>query len=128
MTQQSKNRQYALELCSVLVLYALILTLSVHMAGGALNAATRLLIVLLPVLPIGLAIWVIVRHFRRIDEYLRKVTLENLGIAAAVTAGLSLSYGFLEGAGFPKLTMFVVWPVMAFVWLVLALVRSNFCR
>jgi hypothetical protein len=75
-------------------------------------------------LPIGLAIWAIARHFLRVDEYIEQVTLENISIAAAVTAGASLTYGFLENAGFPKLSMFVVWPVMGAVWGALACIRE----
>jgi hypothetical protein len=52
------------------------------------------------------------------------VMLENLAVAAAVTAGASLTYGFLENAGFPKLSMFVVWPVMGAVWGVSACFRE----
>jgi hypothetical protein len=52
--------------------------------------------------------------------------LEDVAVAAAVTAGASLTYGFLENAGFPKLSMFVVWPVMGAVWFALACIRQ--CR
>ena len=47
---------------------------------------------------------------------LRQRSLEGLAIAAAVTAALSLTYGFLEGASFPRQSMFWVWPVMGFTW------------
>jgi hypothetical protein len=65
---------------------------------------------------------------RRLDEFLRLRSLEGLAIAAAVTAALSFSYGFLEGAGFPKLSMFWVWPVMCVVWALHAGFRCVFSR
>ena len=49
------------------------------------------------------AVWAIVRQFGRMDEFVRLRSLENFAIAAAVTACVSFTYGFLEGAGFPKL-------------------------
>ena len=58
----------------------------------------------------------VVRAIRGSDEFIRKTTLEHLAIAAAVTAGVTFTYGFLEIAGFPKLSMFVVWPLMGAVW------------
>jgi hypothetical protein len=70
-----------------------------------------------------LAVWAVARHIRRIDEYMRMLVLEGLAIAAAATAGLSFTYGFLEGAGYPKLSMFTVWPVMGAVWGIVCLVR-----
>jgi hypothetical protein len=46
-----------------------------------------------------------------------KITAEHLAIAAAVTAAITFAYGFLELAGFPRLSMFFVWPLMAVAWL-----------
>ena len=75
-------------------------------------------------LPTLLMIAVVVRQIRRSDEYMRLQALENIAIAAGVTAGWTFTYGFLENAGFPLLSMFNVMPVMFFVWAVLAIVRS----
>ncbi len=72
-----------------------------------------------------LALWAIIRQFKRVDEFVRLRTLENVAIAAAVTAGATFSYGFLENAGFPRLSMFAVWPLMGAVWAVVALARHQ---
>jgi hypothetical protein len=53
-----------------------------------------------------------VRHFGRIDEYRRMRLLENISIAAGITAGVTFTYGFLETAGLPHLSMFTVWVVL----------------
>lgn len=42
------------------------------------------------VLPVLGAIWAVVRHVRPVDEYVRRVTLEHLGIAAPVTVGWTM--------------------------------------
>jgi hypothetical protein len=73
-------------------------------------------------------VWAIARHFRRMDEFLRLRSLEGLAIAAAITAALSVTYGFLESAGFPKLSMFWVWGVMGLVWSAYASLRCVFSR
>jgi hypothetical protein len=41
-----------------------------------------------------LKIWAVARHIRRMDEYQRRIVLESLAIAAAVTAGVSFTCGF----------------------------------
>ena len=64
------------------------------------------------------AAWVILRELRRMDELQRRIQLEALGFAFAGTALLTFSYGFLEGLGYPRLSMFTVWPVMAALWIV----------
>jgi hypothetical protein len=58
-------------------------------------------------------LWAIARHLGRLDEYLRRNLLESFALAAALTAGLTFSYGFLETAGYPRLSMFSVWMVLA---------------
>jgi len=123
MLERDARRKYLLELGVSMVLYFIVLfgalSIGKPMPAGALRTA----LLLAPMIPVCLAIWAIARQFRRMDEFMRLRTLESLAIAAAVTAGLSLTYGFLEGAGFPRLSMFWVWPVMGFVWGALACLR-----
>ena len=124
MTEKYRNTRYFAELSGALLLYVLVLVVSLRLVPDANPGAVRIALAVMPALPLMLMIWVIARHFRRIDEYLQRVSLESIAIAAAVVAGLSLTYGFLENAGFPRLSMFVVWPLMGATWGVLALVRG----
>jgi hypothetical protein len=64
----------------------------------------------------------------RVDEYIRQFALENIAIAAAVTAGVTFTYGFLETAGFEKLSMFTVWTVLCGTWGVATIVRGVMNR
>ncbi|HEY6124502.1 MAG TPA: hypothetical protein VIV63_07605 [Steroidobacteraceae bacterium] len=128
MKEQEANRKYRMEIGASMLLYLGVLTGSLFLAKPMEEGAARTLLLLLPALPVFLAVWAIARHMRRMDEFLRLRSLEGLAIAAAVTAGLSLTYGFLESAGFPKLSMFWVWGVMGFVWGAVACLRSLFSR
>ena len=58
----------------------------------------------------------VVRQLRRMDELARRIQLEALGLSFVCTALITFSYGFLETAGLPRLSMFYVWPVMGLVW------------
>jgi hypothetical protein len=116
MLERDARRKYQLELAASAVAYLLVLFGSMTLAKPMADGILRTTLLLTPAIPIGLMIWVIARQFRRMDEFIRLRTLESLAIAAAVTAGLSLTYGFLEGAGFPRLSMFWIWAVMGFVW------------
>ena len=124
MTEKESKRFYFKELTGALLLYAgvliVALTYGQRIAPGPLQTA----IFVSPMLPFLLAVWAIVRQVRRSDEFIRKTTLEHLAIAAAVTAGWTFTYGFLEIAGYPKLSMFTVWPAMGAVWGVLAIVDN----
>jgi hypothetical protein len=88
----------------------------------------RTLVLLSPMIGFAAALWVIARHVGRIDEYQRMRLLENVALAAAVTAGLTFTYGFLETAGFPKLSMFTVWCVLCLSTAAVQLVRKLLDR
>ena len=116
MLEREGRRKYHIELGASMVAYIIVLYGSLTLAKPMSEGILRTALLVAPMLPIVLSIWAIARQFRRMDEFVRLRTLESLAIAAAVTAGLSLTYGFLESAGFPRLSMFWVWPVMGFVW------------
>ncbi len=128
MKEREGNRKYIYELSGALALYMLVLFGGIYLAKPMAPGALRTLLLVAPTIPVMLAVWAIARHFRRMDEFLRLRSLESIAIAAAVTAGLSLTYGFLESAGFPKLSMFWVWPIMAAVWGALGVLRCLIRR
>jgi hypothetical protein len=101
-----------LELVLAITFYVVILIISLKALTHIENQSLKVLVSLLPVLPVILVIWVIIRQFIRFDELQRKIQLQALAISFLGTAFLTFSYGFLENIGFPKLTMFIVWPMM----------------
>jgi uncharacterized protein (DUF697 family) len=128
MREREANRQYFFEFGGTLVLYMVVLFGSIYFANSMLPSLARTLLLVAPGIPIALCVWAIARNFRRMDEFVRLQSLESIAIAAAVTAGWTLTYGFLENAGFPKLSMFWVWPVMGAVWCTHACLRRLFRR
>lgn len=116
MTQLQAKRRYFKELGFSMALYAVLLAGALRLSLDMQPGALRTVVLLTPMLAFLLALRAVVRAVRQSDEFIRKTTLEHLAIAAAVTAGVTFTYGFLEIAGFPKLSMFVVWPLMGGVW------------
>lgn len=111
-------KRYYLEFFATLAAYAVTLigSIWVLLGAGIESRAGQALVALSPMIPGGLMCWVILRQMRRVDELQRRIQLEALACAFAATALLTFSYGFLEGVGYPRLSMFVVWPVMAVSW------------
>lgn len=102
-----------------LIAYAGMLLLSQKLfAGGIDGTVMRVLVSLSPMLPVVFICGVVVRNIRRLDEMQRKLQFEAIVMAFAATALMTFGYGFLEGAGLPKLSMFVVWPLMATFWVI----------
>ncbi len=119
-----KNWSYVKELSGAMLLYAVALTLALTLGPRTQPGALQTAVYVSPMLPFLLAVWAIVRQIRRSDEFMRKTVVEQIAITAAVTAGWTFTYGFLENAGYPKLSMFTVWPAMAVVWAVLAIIEN----
>jgi len=94
----------------VAVVISVLLLINLH--GGAL----RTLSALLPVLPMIAVAIVVIRQIRHLDELARLIHLEGLAVAFVGTALVTFSYGFLETADFPRLSMFLVWSLMAPLW------------
>ena len=124
MKQKERNLLYYRELAGALALYAVVLVAALSIGKRMPPGAAQTLLYVSPMLPFLLAVWAVIRQIRRADEFVRKTTLEHVAVAAAVTAGWTFTYGFLENAGYPRLSMFTVWPVMGAVWGVLAIAAS----
>lgn len=77
----------------------------------------KLLLALLPTLPVIWVMWSVIRYLGQTDELQRRVHLESLAIAAGVTAFLTLTYGFLEAfAGLPHIEAWWTFVVIDLVW------------
>lgn len=112
MHEKRVARAYTLELMIALAVYTVLLMAAIRYGRPMEDGWLRTLVLVSPMLGFGLMIRTIARHFARIDEYQRMRMLENLAIATAITGAVTFTYGFMETAGFPKLSMFYVWVVM----------------
>lgn len=112
MHEKRVARAYTLELMIALAVYTVLLVAAIRYGRPMEDGWLRTLVLVSPMIGFGLMIRTIARHFARIDEYQRMRMLENLAIATAITGAVTFTYGFMETAGFPKLSMFYVWVVM----------------
>ena len=124
MHEKRVTKAYHRELFGALALYTVLLVVAIRFGRGMDNDLLRTLVLVSPMVGFGAAIWAITRHLARVDEFIRKQLMENVALAAAITAGLSFTYGFLETAGFPKLSMFTVWCVLCGTFGVVQIVRK----
>ena len=123
-----KSRRYVIEMASALAAYGVLLVGSIELLTHvAIASPWRDLIAMCPMFPAATVAWIVLRELRRMDELQRRIQLEALGFSFAGTAILTFSYGFLEGLGYPKLSMFTVWPILGVLWAVgLALARRRY--
>ena len=121
----SGDRQYRREFGAALAAYAAVLVPTIFLINANQDAAWRFPVAVLPMIPLVFALVVWVRLFRRMDELQQRMALEALAFAFGGTALITFSYGFLQGAGFPDLNWFFVWPIMGALWIVGGLLAKR---
>lgn len=109
-------RTYTIQFLSAMGAYVVLLLLSVFVLQHNPTAPWRPLVAALPALPTCLALLVFVRYLGRMDELQRRIQLDALAVAAGATAILTFTWGLLENAGFPHLSMVWVLPLLAAIW------------
>jgi hypothetical protein len=115
--------RYLWELLGSLFLIFVVETFSERLRHTIPEGIGRTLVLFAPMVPFLLMIGLVARYFWRVDEYLRLTILENWAMTAAVTMVLTFTYGFLESAGFPRLSMFTICPTMGVVSAILFIAR-----
>jgi hypothetical protein len=109
---------------AVYVVAVAVLSLAFNL--GLVPPALAIPLALAPMVPAILAALAKVDGFRELDELQRKIQSEGILFAFVITAVVTFSYGFLEVyAGFPRLSMFFVWPVLAMGWMAGATLASR---
>jgi hypothetical protein len=124
MHEKRLTRLYLRELFGALALYIALLVLTISFARPLAPGVLRTALLASPMIGFGAGIWAIARQVMRVDEYIRQRLLENISLGAAITAGLSFTYGFLETAGLPRLSMFTVWCALCLSVALVQLVRK----
>lgn len=118
------GRTYLVEFTVTMGLYvAAVLVrpwLADHAATPALAAAAKVL----PALPIWLTLWVVWRHYRRIDEFEQLKMLKTVAAAFGVGSCLIVTYSFLQDAGLPPLALTWAWPTLTASWAITAAILS----
>jgi hypothetical protein len=116
MHEKQVARAYRVELWSAVAVYAVLLVGSIYFGRRMPEGLLRTVVMIVPMLGFGLMIRAIARHLARIDEYQRLRLLETIALSSAITGAVTFTYGFLETAGFPRLSMFSVWIIMGASW------------
>jgi hypothetical protein len=128
MHEKQVARAYKTELWTAVAIYAVLLFASISAGRRMEEGALRTVVMVIPMIGFGLMIRAIARHVARIDEYQRQRLLETIALSAAITGAVTFTYGFLETAGFPRLSMFSVWIIMGSAWAVVSGMRCWWPR
>ncbi|MFB4391879.1 MULTISPECIES: hypothetical protein [unclassified Pseudomonas] len=119
------RKRFIVEFFLAFVAYAVCVALGSYQVASSGEGVAKVVWALLPVPSMLLIAWVVVRQLRAVDELARRIQFDALALAFLLTALLTFSYGFLETAGLPRLSMFMVWPLMGVLWMVCTIVGTR---
>lgn len=105
---------------ALMAAYAAVLfgTISFLRHHASLPIVEKSIIALLPMIPALFTVPLILKRFRALDEMQARHRLEAGAVATMICGFLALTYGFLERTGFPRQSMFIVWGVLGFSWII----------
>ena len=112
----TRTRPFLVQFAVAMIAYVAAVIISSVLLASLPPGSLRTLSALIPIAPMIVVAITVIRQVRQLDELARAVHLEALAIAFVGTALITFSYGFLETAGFPRLSMFFVWPLLASLW------------
>ncbi len=110
------SKRFAIHFCLAMTAYITAVAVSSLTQVLLPEGILRTLCALIPIVPMIVVAITVIRQVRQLDELARVIHLEALALAFVGTALITFSYGFLETAGFPRLSMFFVWPLLAALW------------
>ncbi len=110
-------RRYYLELGGSMLAYmaALIYVVATRQVDAEGKDVHRFIEVL-PIIPLTLAFWAIIRQFRRCDEYYQHIHAEAFALGAMVWGLIIMMWAFAENAGAPPLQIMFIAPGLIAAW------------
>jgi hypothetical protein len=119
------NRTSLIQFLSAMGAYVILLLVSVALLNSNPTAPWRGLVAVLPAIPIILILLVVVRLIGRLDELQRRIQLDAIAFAFGATAIVTFTWGLLETAGFPHLSLIWVLLLMSALWGVATIFASR---
>ena len=109
-------RTYMAQMLFTFVGYTVGLIVFVLLLGSFENATWIALAALLPTLPIAYGVWSYTRILGQFDELQQRIHLNALAFAAGIISVFTVGWSFLEMAGFPRLPLIWVFPLLTTSW------------
>ncbi len=117
MNQKQVMKRYSRAIILSMIAYTVILIVSISAIQNIeMPKPAQIIIALAPAVPVGFMIFAMLRLLKDSDEFQQRVQLMATSVAAALTALITFSYGFLENVGFPKFPTHFVLPLTIAIW------------
>jgi hypothetical protein len=108
--------RYFVELGVAMALYLILLVISIRLLERGLHGPLMYLVAVVPMLAIVGVLAAVVRFIAASDEFMRQTMMISLALAGGLTMTFVLTCGFLENAGLPRPSTWLIWLVYAGTW------------
>ncbi|MBK8068522.1 MAG: hypothetical protein IPK27_13115 [Rhodanobacteraceae bacterium] len=118
MRQERKAalHRYRARFMGAMAVYAALIVLMLRLVKGVEPLWAKAIMVLVPMVPIVVALSEMLRFFASLDELERRVHFEAVTTAAILTCMLTFAWGLLELAGLPKVPVLMVLPLFCGIY------------
>ena len=110
-------RRYIRQFLPAMIAYSIVLPPTIWLLGRMSDSSLwRIPVAVLPMIPIGFALRAYLIYLNSMDELQRRIQMNGVAFAAGATGMVTLTYGFLENAGFPTLSWIWIFPMIIAFW------------
>lgn len=110
------QKLYVRRMLTAAVLYTVTLLVAIGFTNNMEPSLTKVLLLLIPVLPTVYGAWAWITLLGSLDEMLRRIHFEAFGFSIAMTGLITFTLAFIEKAGYPTLDLFWVLPMLIAFW------------
>jgi hypothetical protein len=110
------QKRYFREFAIAIGAYVVILTASVYGLNHGIEGFARYLVAVIPAVPVAGVAIAVVRWLKGTDEFQRQTAITAMAIAGGLTALITVTYGFLENAGMPRMSVWISYLIFMSIW------------
>src|SRR5687767_13658662 len=110
------NKRYIRDYLISMVLYCVVLTGVIMLYEALPQHPASALLMLLPLVPILFAFRAFIRWVRELDEMQKRIQMEAFAFSLGLTSILTFTYGLMERAGLPQISLIWVFPLSVMLW------------
>ncbi len=122
----TNTRRYIRTFVPAMIAYSIVLVAAMWMLDRLADGSLwRIPVAVLPMIPVGFALRAYLIFLNGADELQRRIQLNGVAFAAGATGMVTLTYGFLENAGFPMLSWVWIFPMIIAFWGIGSLVAER---
>ena len=116
LERKAALHRYRTRFIGSMAVYALLIVWMIRLIRQVEPLWAKAILVLVPMVPIAVALREMLRFFASLDELERRVPFEAVTAAAILTCMLTFAWGLLELAGLPRLPVVMVLPLFCGIY------------